>query len=100
MLDTPKKQPRLDLLDPEDGVDVTHLVGIMQLGRHSCRWPYGDPKEAGFGFCGRAVIEGSSYCAEHDHRAHHSEPMTRAEAEELRLAQGVAERQLRTGRED
>lgn len=57
-------------IDHEDGVDVTHLVGIMQLDKNTCRWPIGDPLTKEFGFCGCQVAEGSVYCAPHRKRAH------------------------------
>jgi GcrA cell cycle regulator len=54
----------------EDGVDVTHLLGILQINEHTCKWPIGDPLEAGFGFCGEHTREGSRYCRKHHRRAH------------------------------
>ena len=41
------------------------LVRLADLGAHDCRWPYGDPKSPTFGFCGRPVVHGKSYCGEH-----------------------------------
>lgn len=38
---------------------------ILSLTERMCRWPLGDPKEAGFRFCGKMVTAGSPYCAEH-----------------------------------
>lgn len=35
------------------------------LGRHQCSWPIGDPKEAGFHFCGQPAVHGKSYCPPH-----------------------------------
>jgi GcrA cell cycle regulator len=57
---------------PEDGVDVTHLLGIMELRAHTCRWYHGDPRHPDTGFCGRHTRDGSPYCNEHHHRAYHS----------------------------
>jgi GcrA cell cycle regulator len=37
----------------------------MDLKTTSCRWPFGDPRLPGFGFCGAAAAPGSRYCAEH-----------------------------------
>lgn len=37
-------------------------VSLMELGDHSCRFPYGDGP---FTFCGHPKTAGSSYCAEH-----------------------------------
>lgn len=33
--------------------------------RATCQWPVGDPRQAGFHFCGAPVQEGCSYCGEH-----------------------------------
>lgn len=51
-----------------EGVDVTSLLGIMDLRDDTCRWPHGDPLLAGFGFCGKPVKEGSSWCPDHHAR--------------------------------
>ena len=41
-------------------------VALLELERGQCRWPLGDPREAGFGFCGLPVAgEKTSYCAVH-----------------------------------
>lgn len=44
-------------------------AAVVGLGRAECRWPIGDPKSPGFGFCGQAAEEGRSYCAAHRQRA-------------------------------
>ena len=41
------------------------LISILDITRRTCRWPIGDPKEPGFGFCGRRSLDGEPYCAEH-----------------------------------
>jgi len=35
-----------------------------------CLWPYGDPRQAEFHFCGASAIEGKPYCAAHCARAY------------------------------
>lgn len=40
-------------------------VSLLDIGRHQCRWPVGDPREADFGFCGAPTKDGSSWCAKH-----------------------------------
>lgn len=40
-------------------------VGVLDLCPGDCRWPLGDPGEAGFGFCAGPAITGHPYCAEH-----------------------------------
>lgn len=41
------------------------LVSILDLNERVCRWPVGDPKEPGFGYCGSEAYPGHPYCAEH-----------------------------------
>lgn len=43
---------------------------LEDLDTHACRWPFGDPRDKDFGFCGKTKLEASSYCAEHANRAH------------------------------
>lgn len=40
-------------------------VALVDLGANQCRWPLGDPREKGFGFCGCRSDAGEIYCAEH-----------------------------------
>ena len=48
-----------------DAADVQPLhIGIMELTKNTCRWPYGDP--GSFTFCGCAKISNGPYCYEHD----------------------------------
>ena len=46
------------------------LVGLVDLKVNSCRWPYGDPKETTFGYCGKDNDVTSPYCAAHRARAY------------------------------
>ncbi len=41
------------------------LYDLTDLKPRMCRWPSGDPREEGFGFCGEHTISGIPYCAEH-----------------------------------
>lgn len=41
------------------------LVSLAELEPNQCRYPFGDPKTAEFGFCGCPVAPGSSYCPGH-----------------------------------
>lgn len=56
-------QPEL----PSDGVDVTRLVGIMELRDGMCRWIDGEPKGV-HGYCGKPTVDGTSWCKEHEKR--------------------------------
>lgn len=40
-------------------------------GSKSCSWPVGDPKQAGFHFCGDTAEPGRPYCAHHCTIAYH-----------------------------
>ena len=40
-------------------------VAFADLEPHHCRFPIGEPRELGFGFCGCARAPGSSYCQTH-----------------------------------
>ena len=42
-----------------------NLFSLMDLKPRMCRWPSGDPKHEGFGFCGANTITGIPYCEEH-----------------------------------
>jgi GcrA cell cycle regulator len=39
-------------------------VGVTGLREGMCKWPVGDPQEAGFGFCGAKAAAGV-YCSQH-----------------------------------
>lgn len=41
------------------------LYSLLDLKPRMCRWPSGDPREEGFGFCGDTTISGIPYCEEH-----------------------------------
>lgn len=58
-----------DVEDNLDAVDVTALVGILDLKAHHCRYIHGDPKAA-HGYCGAQVKPSSSYCPEHHARVY------------------------------
>lgn len=41
-------------------------ITIMDLKRTTCRWPYGDPRQAGgLTYCGSKVTKGCVYCEAH-----------------------------------
>lgn len=46
---------------PADG----NKVKLVELDSHTCRWPIGDPRDDDFGFCGKKVRTGQTYCDEH-----------------------------------
>lgn len=61
-LESVRAEPPIAPESPPDGG-----VPLLKLKAHHCRWPYGDPQEAGFVFCGqprdpRATL---SFCEAH-----------------------------------
>lgn len=72
--DEPRPQRRMRTASPIDKVGPAlppeetpgrKLIGLHQLERDSCRWPFGDPKREGFGFCGAKAVTGLPYCHAH-----------------------------------
>ena len=41
------------------------LISILALTERVCRWPVGDPRDDGFGFCGAPIQPGLPYCGGH-----------------------------------
>ena len=48
-------------------------VPLLDVGEDMCRWPLGDPKTDGFGFCGCPKVPGYSFCAHHKQLAFRAE---------------------------
>lgn len=45
---------------------ATEKIGdIIDLGPQMCRWPFNDPGDEDFHFCGRQVAPSKPYCPEH-----------------------------------
>lgn len=55
--------------EPDDGVDVTRLIGIEQLNDHVCKWPV-TGEGAQTRFCGEHSVEGKPYCEHHTAKAY------------------------------
>ena len=47
------------------------LQALVSLAERPCQWPFGDPGEPGFHFCGKEAVAEKPYCADHDARAYH-----------------------------
>lgn len=43
---------------------------LIDLGRACCAWPIGDPRDAGFRFCGTPTDDRGPYCIEHRQKAY------------------------------
>ncbi|WP_343699633.1 GcrA family cell cycle regulator [Caulobacter sp.] len=49
---------------------IARIFDATALTRRLCRWPVGDPKVPGFGFCGAAVLAQGPYCPGHHQAAY------------------------------
>ena len=45
--------------------EVARIGDIIDLGPQMCRWPFNDPGDEDFHFCGRQVTPSKPYCPEH-----------------------------------
>ena len=43
---------------------------VVSMPGPTCQWPFGDPGDPDFHFCGKRVLPGKPYCAEHHARAY------------------------------
>lgn len=49
----------------EKNTSTSACLKLTELDSHTCRWPIGDPRDDSFGFCGKKVRSGQTYCEEH-----------------------------------
>jgi GcrA cell cycle regulator len=56
----PDRQKSTRAKEPEN-----KIKSVVDLSAHTCRWPFGDPRETGFHFCGKPSLASKPYCAEH-----------------------------------
>ncbi len=61
---TAPRSPRPAVL-PRVVFEAPATATIHTLTPHGCRWPIGEPDQAGFGFCGRLRAGVGPYCAGH-----------------------------------
>lgn len=54
----------LALTSNDLGPDPAHAKSIIDVAPRQCRWPYGEPSEEAFRFCGIPTRDGVSYCDE------------------------------------
>ena len=60
------RAPREQIANPPRAAfEVGPTASIHTHTAHACRWPIGEPDQAGFGFCGRLRSGHPSYCAGH-----------------------------------
>jgi GcrA cell cycle regulator len=75
----------------EVAIPETGRVALLDLRDSMCRWPFGHPREAGFGFCGARAI-GAVYCGYHAQIAYTTPAEAKRAAAEWRKAHGKAAR--------
>jgi GcrA cell cycle regulator len=63
--------------------DEPGLATFKTLEAHMCRWPIGDPEEAGFSFCGRGAQGSRPYCEGHARLAYKGSTGTTADINRL-----------------
>jgi len=55
----------------DDGVTPrSKQIRLLDLEKHHCRWPIGDPRAGSFRFCGCNKVPGLVYCETHARRAY------------------------------
>jgi hypothetical protein len=47
------------------------LITTLALTIDTCRWPFGDPAEPDFHYCGERPLAGQPYCDKHDAQSYH-----------------------------
>jgi GcrA cell cycle regulator len=64
---SPPPIPPLEPAEPPAPIPpaITKRVRPIDVRAGQCRWPYGNPDESDFSFCGKMQEIHSSYCAEH-----------------------------------
>lgn len=53
------------LPEPAPDIPPHERIPLLALTEDSCRYPIGDPRTAGFGFCNGKRVNGISYCGFH-----------------------------------
>jgi len=63
------KSPPLPLRTDDLTIPPSERKTMVTLLPNDCRWPFGDPLEPDFHFCGQPKTEGNPYCDFHMRRA-------------------------------
>ena len=59
-------------LPVEDNIVIppAERKSLLELDPNDCRWPFGDPRDREFHFCGRPKVPSMAYCIDHARRAY------------------------------
>jgi GcrA cell cycle regulator len=63
-------KPHADDALVDADIPLSQRRALLELDRHTCRWPIGDPRRPDFLFCGAEPRKGKPYCAAHCARAY------------------------------
>ena len=81
--------PKKKFTQPNQG--AIKKLSITELTEFSCRWPFGDPQESDFYFCGRMVEVGEVYCLDHCLEAYQNYATRKEEREKAAQEQEQAQ---------
>lgn len=83
-----RKVKKADVQDNRQG------ISLINLKSGQCRWPFGDPQEESFGFCGDDCISGLPYCTDHAKVAYQAATRNRILKAEEKEAAGVTKEEV------
>ena len=66
----PRKNQQSNSSENSKVLPLKIMLRDVEWSRNRCCWPIGDPKLAGFSFCGTSIIPGRPYCEEHSNLAY------------------------------
>jgi GcrA cell cycle regulator len=64
-----KRFPTPLRVDDDLNIPLGERKTVETLLADDCRWPFGDPLDGDFHFCGKRKVDGSPYCEFHVRRA-------------------------------
>lgn len=67
------------------------LKALYNLKRNECVFPYGDPRDKRFGFCGRKALPDKPYCEGHCNEAYMPTNRSRRRAQDERILHGITD---------
>lgn len=64
-----KSAPAPIRIEDDLNIPLGERKTVETLATNDCRWPFGDPMQPEFHFCGKHKVDGSPYCEFHMRRA-------------------------------
>jgi len=59
------------LIDAVAAEEPSARLQLVDLQRHQCKFPLGDPRQSDFGFCAKPQVDGYPYCRKHCELSYH-----------------------------